>query len=58
MECTDTIRICRVVHKDQLCKAKTATESATPNEEAGAAEGWVTTGSRRLSRETRTWGHP
>lgn len=56
MECT--IRICRVAHKDQLCKAKTATESATPNEEAGAAEGWVTTGSRRLSRETSTWGHP
>lgn len=50
--------LCRDLHKDQLSLHGCKTATQAPKEEAGAAEGWVTTGSRRLSKETRTRGHP
>lgn len=52
------------LHKDQLCTtAATFSQPLTvpppplmEEAEAGAVEGWVTTGSRRLSKETKRVG--
>lgn len=48
------------LHKDQLCKSWELLQPLTPplmeEAEAGAVEGWVTTGSRRLSKETKQLG--
>lgn len=54
------------LHKDQLCKSGALQNLSQPltllspplmeEAEAGAVEGWVTTGSRRLSKETKELG--
>lgn len=49
--CNRAVKICR-----DCIKISSARLTATPNDEAWAAEGWVTTGSRRLSRRTKRVG--